>query len=264
NSGRTLAELWLKMVEWTDAHIRTLIEERRNRNIEYHNLGRNRNVFWHSIANRINREHNTNFTGSHCKEKFSNLVRSYNLAINHPIRQCVNICQVVVKHVEIEWLRNTLMSFVRISGRGLKMNSIESVLLTPQTAGGIRSPSIISRRSQRHSPYPTSTHDNTNINNPGMRNSEQNISVPLPIETLSPQPPPYSRDEDAIASGATDEAQNNNRSQDSSNYEVAVPGSNLTPDLLNLSLSRNESDAIMHDIVSQPLFHTESINEEER
>ncbi|RIB04477.1 hypothetical protein C2G38_2120572 [Gigaspora rosea] len=66
------------MVEWTDAHIRTLIEERRNRNIEYHNLGRNRNVFWHSIANRINREHNTNFTGSHCKEKFSNLVRSYN------------------------------------------------------------------------------------------------------------------------------------------------------------------------------------------
>ncbi|CAG8854704.1 25288_t:CDS:1, partial [Gigaspora margarita] len=92
-------------------------------------------------------------------------------------------------------------------------------------------------------------------------NSEQNISVPPPpIETLSPQPPPYSRGEDAIASGVTDEAQNNNHSQD----EVAVSGSNLTPDLLNLSLSRNESDAIMHDIGSQPLFHTESINEEER
>ncbi|CAG8826504.1 17423_t:CDS:1, partial [Gigaspora rosea] len=53
-------------------------------------------------------------------------------------------------------------------------------------------------------------------------------------------------------------------SQDSSNYEVAVSGSNLTPDLLNLSLSRNESDSIMHDIGSQPLFHMESINEEER
>ncbi|CAG8850812.1 34246_t:CDS:1, partial [Gigaspora margarita] len=123
-----------------------------------------------------------------------------------------------------------------------------------------RSPSIISRRSQRHSPYPTSTHDNTNINNPGMRNSEQNISVSLnPIETLSPQPPSYSRGEDTIASGVN-EAQNNNQSQD----EVAVSGSNKTPDLLNLSLSRNESDAIMHDIGSQPLFHIESIKEEKR
>ncbi|CAG8856667.1 25104_t:CDS:1, partial [Gigaspora margarita] len=54
-----------------------------------------------------------------------------------------------------------------------------------------RSPSIISRRSQRHSPYPISPHDNTNMNNPV---SEQNISaLPPPIETLSPQPPPYSR-----------------------------------------------------------------------
>ncbi|CAG8526968.1 16486_t:CDS:2, partial [Dentiscutata heterogama] len=75
------------------------------------------------------------------------------------------------------------------------------------------SSSIISRRSQRYSPYPASPHDNTNINNPGMRNSKQNISVLLPpIETLSPQPPPYSR--------ATDKAQNNNQSQDSSNYEL--------------------------------------------
>ncbi|CAG8844007.1 39331_t:CDS:2, partial [Gigaspora margarita] len=89
------------------------------------------------------------------------------------------------------------------------------------------------------------------------------VSPPL-IETLSHQPPSYSRGEDAIAYGVTDEAQNNNQSQDSSNYEVAVSGSNLTLDLLNLSLSRNKSDAIMHDIGSQPLFHTELINEEER
>ncbi|KAF0420611.1 hypothetical protein F8M41_006926 [Gigaspora margarita] len=61
-----------------DAQTRTLIEERRNRNIEYHNHGRNRNIFWNSIANRINQEHNTNFTGYHCKEKILNLVRSYN------------------------------------------------------------------------------------------------------------------------------------------------------------------------------------------
>ncbi|CAG8457947.1 9050_t:CDS:2 [Cetraspora pellucida] len=49
---------------------------------------------------------------------------------------------------------------------------------------------------------------------------------------------------------ATDEAQNNNQSQDSFDYEVAVSDSNLTPDLLNLFLSQNESDAIMHKIGS--------------
>ncbi|CAG8527704.1 460_t:CDS:2, partial [Acaulospora morrowiae] len=46
-----------------------------------------------------------------------------------------------------------------------------------------RSSSVISRRSRRQLPYPSSTYDNnTNINNP-----EQNINVrPPPIETLSP------------------------------------------------------------------------------
>ena len=47
------------MVEWTDAQTRILIDERRNRNEEYHNLGRNRDVFWEIIATRINEEHGT-------------------------------------------------------------------------------------------------------------------------------------------------------------------------------------------------------------
>ncbi|KAF0420610.1 hypothetical protein F8M41_006925 [Gigaspora margarita] len=92
------------------------------------------------------------------------------------------------------------------------------------------------------------------MNNPV---SEQNISALLPpIETLSPQPPPYSR--------VTDEAQNNNQSQDSSNHEVAVSGSNLTSDLLNLSLTRNDSDISMPDIGgSQPPSCMENTNKED-
>ncbi|RIB08436.1 hypothetical protein C2G38_2252023 [Gigaspora rosea] len=232
------------MVEWTDSQIRILIDECRNRNDEYHNFGRNQIGFWDSIATRINQEHNTGFNGYQCKEKFMNLVRDYNG---------------IEEHEEAERVHNISMNSVHIFGRGLKINSIESAILISQTVGEIEI------RSQRHSPYPTSTHDNTNINNPGMRNSEQNISVPPPpIETLSPQPPPYSRGEDAIASGVTDEAQNNNQSQDSSNYEVAVSGSNLTPDLLNLSLSRNDSDISMPDIGgSQPPSCMENINEED-
>ncbi|CAG8452858.1 10228_t:CDS:2 [Ambispora gerdemannii] len=57
------------MVEWTDAQIRILIDERRNRNEEYHNLGRNRTEFWASIAIRINRDHNTSFNGSNHRRR---------------------------------------------------------------------------------------------------------------------------------------------------------------------------------------------------
>ena len=69
------------MVDWTDTQIRILIDERRNRNEEYHNFGRNRIGFWDSIATGINREHNTSFNGHQCKEKFMNLVRDYNVSM---------------------------------------------------------------------------------------------------------------------------------------------------------------------------------------
>ncbi|PKC55327.1 hypothetical protein RhiirA1_503824 [Rhizophagus irregularis] len=66
------------MAEWADTQIRTLIDERRTRNDEFHNLGRNRKIFWNSIADKINQENRTSLNGYQCKEKFSNLVRDYN------------------------------------------------------------------------------------------------------------------------------------------------------------------------------------------
>ena len=68
----------VKMVDWTDTQIRILIDERRNRNEDF---GRNRIRFWDSIATRINQDHNTNFNGHQCKEKFMNLVRDYNVSM---------------------------------------------------------------------------------------------------------------------------------------------------------------------------------------
>ncbi|CAJ0754102.1 333_t:CDS:2 [Entrophospora sp. SA101] len=67
------------MIDWTDAQTRILINERKNRNVEYHNLGRDRLPFWESIAIKINEEHNTHFDGYQCKKKFTNLIRDYNL-----------------------------------------------------------------------------------------------------------------------------------------------------------------------------------------
>jgi len=70
------------MVDWTDAQTRILINEHRNRNEEYHNLGRNKDVFWESIATRINEELGSNFLGHHCKEKFRNLIWDYNVSVS--------------------------------------------------------------------------------------------------------------------------------------------------------------------------------------
>ncbi|CAG8632007.1 5612_t:CDS:1, partial [Dentiscutata heterogama] len=83
----------------------------------------------------------------------------------------------------------------------LLIEEVEHVLSIRSSVRQInQSPFIISRRSQKHSPYLASPYNNTNINNPGMRNSKQNISVfPPLIETLSSQLPPYS--------WATDEVQ---------------------------------------------------------
>ncbi|CAG8664083.1 2172_t:CDS:1, partial [Diversispora eburnea] len=85
---------------------------------------------------------------------------------------------------------------------------------------------------RRQSPYPTLTHDeiNINTNNPDVKNPEQNIGCTSSTETSSLQPPPYE---------ATNEAQN--QSQDDFN--------NLSSNLSNLLLLRNESDVSMHDVV---------------
>ena len=71
------------MAEWTHAEIRTLIDERRTRNDEFHNLERNRERFWGTIASKINQENGTSFSGHQCKEKFSNLVRDYNVSYHY-------------------------------------------------------------------------------------------------------------------------------------------------------------------------------------
>jgi hypothetical protein len=63
---------------WSDEQTRFLIDERKYRNIEYHQLPRGeRSGFWQSIARRINREFGSYLSGQDCKEKFQNLVRAY-------------------------------------------------------------------------------------------------------------------------------------------------------------------------------------------
>ena len=70
------------MTDWNDSQIRELINERRNRNIEYHGLakGRQKRAFWDDVARKINRQHNASFTGDQCHNKFLNLTRAYNVS----------------------------------------------------------------------------------------------------------------------------------------------------------------------------------------
>ena len=63
---------------WGEQEVRLLIDQRRNRNIEYHRtFGRSRVAFWNSVARRINRAVDSDFSGEQCRRKFDNLVSAY-------------------------------------------------------------------------------------------------------------------------------------------------------------------------------------------
>src|SRR3989337_3427299 len=71
---------------WTDAEADYLINQRRRRNDEYHDiLGRSRARFWESVARRVNRHfHRGNmrrrYTARQCEQKWRNLVRDYRVS----------------------------------------------------------------------------------------------------------------------------------------------------------------------------------------
>ncbi|CAG8830849.1 8559_t:CDS:2 [Gigaspora margarita] len=176
------------MVEWTDSQIRILIDEHRNRNDKYHNFERNRIRFWDSIATRINQEHNISFNGHQCKEKFMNLVRDYNISML--------MCDYMAGNRRARRSRTGAQYFDKFCTHfwGRPEDEFDR----------IHSLNISNRRQNKDM-------GNT-ILAPSVEEVEHVLSVgsfrsPPPIETLSPQPP---RGEDAIASGVTDEAQNNN------------------------------------------------------
>jgi|tagenome__1003787_1003787.scaffolds.fasta_scaffold18500451_2 hypothetical protein len=63
---------------WNDPEIELLIEERRNRNIEYWRIaGCSKTGFWMSVAGLINSRFRKSYTAEQCKEKFQNLVREH-------------------------------------------------------------------------------------------------------------------------------------------------------------------------------------------
>ncbi|GBC08806.1 hypothetical protein RclHR1_00840007 [Rhizophagus clarus] len=60
--------------EWNERTIRLLIDQRKHRNREYYQIiGRSRRRYWDSVARRINRVANSDFTGIQCKRKFNSL-----------------------------------------------------------------------------------------------------------------------------------------------------------------------------------------------
>ncbi|CAG8731475.1 15403_t:CDS:2 [Cetraspora pellucida] len=66
---------------WEDAHVRLLVDERKNRNDEFHLIRKKKAPFWNSVAEKINNKFNTTYTGKQCTEKFSQLVREFNLMV---------------------------------------------------------------------------------------------------------------------------------------------------------------------------------------
>ena len=58
-----------------------LVEERRRRNEQFHNIeGTSRVDFWESVARRINRRYYTDYTYQQCEQRWRNLVNDYRVS----------------------------------------------------------------------------------------------------------------------------------------------------------------------------------------
>ena len=66
-------------MEFSDAQLRVLIDERKNRNAEYYSTtNKKKYLFWNEIAENLNVQKNTNyFTGNECHKKFLSLTKAF-------------------------------------------------------------------------------------------------------------------------------------------------------------------------------------------
>ena len=73
----------MSSIEWFDAQLRFLIDERKQRNSEYHAIpNKKKRDFWKDIANKLNERENTNyFTGEDCHKKFLSLTKAFYVSI---------------------------------------------------------------------------------------------------------------------------------------------------------------------------------------
>ena len=68
-------------IAWRNEEVDFLVGERRRRNAEYHSMpGRSRVEFWESVARRICRRFNFDVTTWQYEQKWSNLIRDYNVS----------------------------------------------------------------------------------------------------------------------------------------------------------------------------------------
>ncbi|CAG8757514.1 13574_t:CDS:2, partial [Acaulospora morrowiae] len=180
------------------------------------------------------------FNGHQCKEKFSNLVRDYNG---------------IEEHEEVERVRDILMNSVHIFGRDLKTILIESVTLIALIVdnvelGGIIHPyhllGKLNRNWVEHHQV-TEEAEELLLIVEEIQNTDHAGSVEM--SSLQP-PPPYSRSEDAVISGATDETQNNNISSEMDQSNVVSNHEDVSG---NIPSSQNNSDVSIYDVDSQPL-----------
>ncbi|GBC06555.1 hypothetical protein RclHR1_06910002 [Rhizophagus clarus] len=72
----------MSSTEWSNAQLHLFINERKQRNAEYHATpNKKKQYFWDNITNKLNEQENTNFFLSKiCQNKFSSLTKAFNTA----------------------------------------------------------------------------------------------------------------------------------------------------------------------------------------
>ena len=77
---KPLTNVNMSSTEWSDAQFRLLINECKQRNFKYYVIpNKKKRAFWDDVANKLNKQENTNyFLDKDCHKKFLNLTKAFN------------------------------------------------------------------------------------------------------------------------------------------------------------------------------------------
>ncbi|CAB4492134.1 unnamed protein product [Rhizophagus irregularis] len=99
-------------MEFSDIQLRILIDERKNRSVEYYHTTTNKKkyLFWNEIAEKINDQENTNyFTGDACHKKFLGLTKAFYTAEKYKegtgMRSCLVGKEIYEEFSTMFWLK---------------------------------------------------------------------------------------------------------------------------------------------------------------
>ncbi|CAB5200427.1 unnamed protein product [Rhizophagus irregularis] len=174
-------------MEFSDIQLRILIDERKNRSVEYYHTTTNKKkyLFWNEIAEKINDQENTNyFTGDACHKKFLGLTKAFYTAEKYKegtgMRSCLVGKEIYEEFSTMFWLKPEL-PFEQVRNENVRSSSANS----PEALSSSISPKWPKGKSSLEQPLEKAVKESPTIGASGKSSSLATSSNPVETPNIS-------------------------------------------------------------------------------